>query len=154
MTTVPQPAGESDLEQLTDDECRLLLSLATVGRIAFVADELPIVLPVNYRLLNQESGLWIVFRTRPGNTIDRAPELVAFEVDGVDHEHHKGWSVLVRGRLHHLDHNEIEMLRKRFDPKPWPQFERSSWLAIKPQIVTGRRLRSVDQWSLPSEAYL
>lgn len=154
MTNAQPTSGDTDLEVLNDEECRLLLSLATVGRLAFVVDGLPMVLPLNYRLLSQESGLWILFRTRPGNTIDLAPEQVAFEIDGVDHEHQKGWSVVVRGLLHHLDSNEVELVRRRFDPRPWPQFERSSWLAVKPRVITGRRLRAADQWALPSEAYL
>lgn len=146
---------DPQLEKLSDDECQLLLSLAAVGRIAFVVDGLPVVLPVNYRFLSDETGRWIILRTRPGHTIDRAPEHVAFEIDGIDLDHHLGWSVLVRGILHHLDHNEVELMSKRFDPKPWPQHERTSWLAIKPEIITGRRLLATEpEWGLPSEAYL
>ena len=147
--------ADTQLDELSDEECRLLLSLSAVGRIAFVVDRLPTVLPVNYRSFSDESGLWILLRTRPGHTIDRAPEQVAFEIDGIDHDHKKGWSVLVRGELHHLDHNEVELFNKRFDPKPWVQEERTSWLAIKPRIVTGRRLRTPDrEWALPPDAYL
>jgi nitroimidazol reductase NimA-like FMN-containing flavoprotein (pyridoxamine 5'-phosphate oxidase superfamily) len=142
MTTRPAVSVDGQLEELSDDECRRLLSLSAIGRIAFVVDGLPMLLPVNYRLLNDDSGMWILLRTRPGNAIDDAPERVAFEIDGVDYDDHTGWSVLVRGVLHHLDHNEVELFSKRFDPKPWTQQERTSWLAIKPQLVTGRRLRS------------
>ena len=120
MTATNVESPGTQLEELPYDECRLLLSLAAVGRIAFVVDGLPIVFPVNYRLLSDEGGLWILLRARPGGTIDGAPEEVAFEIDGIDHDHHKGWSVLVRGLLHRLDHNEIELFSKRFDPKPWP----------------------------------
>jgi nitroimidazol reductase NimA-like FMN-containing flavoprotein (pyridoxamine 5'-phosphate oxidase superfamily) len=126
-----------------------------VGRIAFVVDSLPIILPVNYRLLDGDTGLWILLRTRRGSGIDGAPEQVAFEIDGVDLDHHQGWSVLVRGVLHHLDHNDIELMRTRFDPKPWPEGERSSWLAVKPQAVTGRRLRGDErEWAFSPGAYL
>jgi nitroimidazol reductase NimA-like FMN-containing flavoprotein (pyridoxamine 5'-phosphate oxidase superfamily) len=153
VTTAPPVDGH--LEELTDDECRLLLSLAEVGRIGFVADGLPVVLPVNYRLLSDDLGLWIVLRTRTGNSIDGAPERVAFEIDGIDHNREQGWSVLVRGALHHFDHNEVELFSKRFDPKPWPHEDRTSWLAIKPQSVTGRRLVAPrSEWELSSDAYL
>jgi len=152
-TALSQP--QVQLAELSEDECRHLLSLATVGRIAFVVGDSPVVLPVNYRFLNDESGLWILLRTRPGHAVDRAPENVAFEIDGIDHDQQKGWSVLVRGVLRHLDHNEIELLSRRFDPKPWPQQERTSWLAIKPQTVTGRRIKAAEpEWPFPSEAYL
>jgi uncharacterized protein len=155
MTTAGPMSTQGQLEELSDDECRLLLGLGAVGRIAYVVDGLPIVLPVNYRLLNDDSGLWVLLRTRPGNTIDRAPQQVAFEIDGIDHDHQQGWSVLVRGVLHHLDRNEVELFNKRFDPKPWAQEDRTSWLAIKPRTVTGRKLQAADpEWAFPPEAYL
>jgi nitroimidazol reductase NimA-like FMN-containing flavoprotein (pyridoxamine 5'-phosphate oxidase superfamily) len=126
-----------------------------MGRIAFVVDSLPLVLPVNYRSLNGDTGRWILLRTRPGNAIDSAPREVAFEIDGTDDVRHQGWSVLVSGVLHHLDHNEIELMKRRFDPKPWPQDDRSSWLAIKPRTITGRRLRApASEWHFSARAYL
>jgi len=147
----PPPA---ELEVLSQADCRLLLTLGALGRIAFVVDGLPVILPVNYRVLSDESGLWILLRTRPGHTIDTAPEHVAFEVDGADYERKEGWSVLVRGVLRHLDHNDVELLTKRFDPKPWVQ-DRTAWLSIKPHIVTGRRLRApATEWELSPDAYL
>jgi nitroimidazol reductase NimA-like FMN-containing flavoprotein (pyridoxamine 5'-phosphate oxidase superfamily) len=143
------PADATQLEELSEDDCRRLVGLAVVGRIAFMVDDLPVIFPVNYRSVRDESGLWVLFRTRPGNTIDNAPDAVAFEIEGVDHDHQQGWSVLVRGELHHLDHNEVELFRRRFDPEPWPQDDRSTWLAIKARIVTGRRLGQ-DEWSSSS----
>jgi len=155
VKTVLNPLAENQREELSDDECRGLLSLSAVGRVAFVLDGLPIVRPVNYRFLSDEAGLWILLRTRPGHTIDRAPEEVAFEIDGIDQDHQKGWSVLVSGILHRLDHNEVELVRRRFDPEPWPKQERTSWLAIKPRTITGRRLKAADpEWALSPEAYL
>jgi nitroimidazol reductase NimA-like FMN-containing flavoprotein (pyridoxamine 5'-phosphate oxidase superfamily) len=155
MTTVWSSSAGSQLSELTRDECRLLLGLTSVGRIAFVIDGMPVVIPVNYRLLNDETGLWVLLRTRPGNTIDEAPEVVGFEIDGIDHDRHQGWSVLVRGALCHLDHNDVELLSRRFDPKPWVSEDRTAWLAIKPRIITGRRLEAAEQeWAFPSEAYL
>lgn len=151
MTTAPVSTVETQLQELSQAECRLLLGLAVVGRIAFLVDGLPIVLPVNYRLLSDETGLWLLLRTRPGHAIDGAPEPVAFEIDGIDHDRKQGWSVLVRGVLNHLDHDDIELCKQRFDPAPWPQQERTSWLAIKPQAITGRRLQSAErEWALPS----
>jgi len=154
VTTGPPVPPAAELEVLSEADCRLLLNLGAVGRIAFVIDDFPVVLPVNYRLMSDESGLWIVLRTRPGHTVDNAPEHVAFEIDGVDYERQEGWSVLVRGVLHHLDHNEIELLTGRFDPKSWVN-DRTSWLSIKPHTITGRRLRApASGWELPPDAYL
>lgn len=160
-TTAPTTAGATtaethddfELEELSEHECRTLLSLTALGRIGFVVDDMPTVLPVNYRLVSDDAGLWVVLRTRPGNTIDRAPRDVAFEIDGVDYDNHKGWSVLVRGTMHHLDHNEIELLVKRFDPEPWAREGRSSWIVIKPTAISGRRLVGAElEWAYPHDA--
>jgi len=155
MTLIPPGPLDSGLEQLSEDECRWLLSETTVGRVAFVVDGFPVVLPVNYRFISAEPGPWIVFRSQPGHAVDRAPDEVAFEIDGVDYDQHQGWSVLCSGALHHLDDDEISQLMQRFDPDPWPQWGTTSWLAIRPRSLSGRRLRGLDhEWEFPSEAYL
>jgi len=153
--TPKDSTGATPLEELSPDECRTLLSLAAVGRVAFVVEGTPVVLPVNYRVLNDEAGVRILMRTRPGNIIDNAPRQVAFEIDGINHEDQTGWSVLVQGTLHHLDHNDVELVIHRFDPKPWVHDERSSWLAIKPTVITGRKLPDPEiGWVFSDRAYL
>jgi hypothetical protein len=49
-----------------------------------VVDDFPVVLPVNYQLVETQGLTWVALRTRPGNTIDRAPTNAAFEIDSVD----------------------------------------------------------------------
>jgi nitroimidazol reductase NimA-like FMN-containing flavoprotein (pyridoxamine 5'-phosphate oxidase superfamily) len=145
----------AELEELDIDECLRLLAVASTGRIAFVVAARPVLFPVSYRFLRGESGPWILLRTRPSDAIGAAPEHVAFEVGGMDHIHQEGWSVLVRGVIYRLDHNEVERFCHQVDPKAWVQQERNSWLAIKPQTITGRRLHAAQpEWSLPSEAYV
>src|SRR5690349_5956180 len=92
------------LEPLSAEECLRGLRAHAVGRIAFVGDDgAPVVLPVNYRLVEASHRTWVALRTRPGTQLDQAKLLVAFEVDDIDREHHEGCSVLVRGTLHHID---------------------------------------------------
>ncbi len=130
------------------------LGLGTVGRLAMMIDDYPLVVPVNYRLLDDAAGVGIVFRTGPGSAIDRAPAHVAFEIDGIDHPHHQGWSVVVRGDLHHLDASEIEVMSRNVDPRPWLD-ERTEWLVLRPMSITGRRLRAAEpEWRLRPEGYL
>ena len=71
------------LETMSHEECVELLRAHSVGRIAFVSDGAPIVLPVNYRIVEAHGttpATWIALRTRPGNVIDRAPLAVALQV--------------------------------------------------------------------------
>ena len=142
------------LETLTYQDCLDLLRARSVGRIAVVVDDFPVVLLVNYRLVEAQGLTWVALRTRPGNTIDRAPLNAAFEIDSVDSLHHEGWSVLVRGTLHHVD-AAAAAFNERFDPEPWLTSERDSWLVIEPFAVTGRRLHAgAIAWAFHVRAYL
>lgn len=127
------------LEPLSHEECLGLLRDGVVGRIAFSVDDFPVIFPVNYRLMETSGRVWIAFRTRPGNIIERAPVNVALEIDGIDSTHRQGWSVLARGTLHEVDPDSADF-RERFDPEPWIEAERDSWLIIDPFALTGRRL--------------
>jgi nitroimidazol reductase NimA-like FMN-containing flavoprotein (pyridoxamine 5'-phosphate oxidase superfamily) len=142
------------LDELTYDECLLLLRENSIGRIAVVNDDFPIVLPVTYRLVETSGRIWIALRTKPGNVIERAPMPVAFEIDGIDPVHHQGWSVLVRGMQHHVDPDAADF-RARFDPEPWLLDDRDAWLVIEPFFITGRQLHAAPiGWVFHARAYL
>jgi nitroimidazol reductase NimA-like FMN-containing flavoprotein (pyridoxamine 5'-phosphate oxidase superfamily) len=143
-----------DLEPLDGKECVELLRETAVGRIAFVVDDFPVALPVNYRLVEDGDRVLIVLRTRPGGVIDGAPLRVAFQIDGIDSFRHGGWSVLVRGTLDHLDPAELRRQRERYDPEPWLD-DRDSWLVVSPVSITGRRLERAElEWAFHFRAYL
>jgi hypothetical protein len=146
--------SEARLEELSYDECLALLRAGSVGRIAVVVDEFPVVLPVNYRFVETGAPPWIAVRTRPGNILDQASIHSAFEIDDVDPSHHAGSSVLVRGTLHHVDPDAADF-RDRFDPEPWILAERDAWLVIAPFAITGRRLHAAEQaWAFHPRSYL
>jgi hypothetical protein len=145
----------AETERLSVDECWALLGEHSVGRIAFVSDGLPVVFPLNYRVVPVGGVPWIILRVRPGHSIDHAPPFVAFEIDGIDGTSHEGWSVLVRGALHHLDPHEVAQLPGAVDPEPWAGRDRTAWLAVRSRAVAGRRLRAPDrEWAFSSDAYL
>lgn len=145
---------EGWLEELTLEECLTLLRAGTVGRIAFMTDDSPVVFPVNYRLAEASERTWIALRTRTGNVIDRAPLIVAFEIDGVDTVHQQGWSVLARGTLQRVDPDAADF-RSLFDPHPWVVEERDAWRIIEPFAITGRHLIGHEpEWAFHREAYL
>jgi nitroimidazol reductase NimA-like FMN-containing flavoprotein (pyridoxamine 5'-phosphate oxidase superfamily) len=145
---------EARLETLSHEECVALLRDGVVGRIAFSVDDVPVILPVNYRLMETAGRVWIALRTRPGNVIERAPVNVAFQIDSIDHVNHQGWSVLARGTLHEVDPGAADF-RARFDPEPWIEVARDSWLIIDPFAITGRRLVGKQpEWAFVDGAYL
>lgn len=155
MSTPNSPDGQAWLEELSSEACLSLLRQDSVGRIAFIGlYGFPVILPVNYRLIESGDGTWLALRTRPGNVIDRAPMQVALEIDGIDPVSRQGWSVLVRGNLHRT-HAPHARGRQDLDSEPWLATERDSWLFIESALISGRRLHSRPAtWPLQPRAYL
>src|SRR3954453_22239878 len=95
-----QPPADRPVVELDAEECWSLLAGEQLGRLAYrLVDEIHVV-PVNYGV-NDGS---LVVRTGAGNKL-LAAELkseVGFEIDGFAADD-VAWSVLVRGRLRHLD---------------------------------------------------
>ena len=122
------------LEPLTEDVCLRLLREGSGGagsRSSWTA--MPIILPVNYRLVEPPSGALLVVRTRPGNVIEQAPTNVAFEIDSIDRgQHHGGWSVLVRGELLHAYPGNGSIRTELYEPGPWLTDQRDAWMFIDP----------------------
>jgi hypothetical protein len=140
-------------KELTPGECTALLSACRVGRIGVIVDGAPAIVPVNYRWIDNQQGAYIALRTRPGNLVDRAASTVAFEIDGIDDLHQAGWSVLVRGTLHHLLVDGP--VRQIVDSHPWLDEDRDSWLVIAVEQVTGRRLAGKEaEWAFHIRGYL
>jgi nitroimidazol reductase NimA-like FMN-containing flavoprotein (pyridoxamine 5'-phosphate oxidase superfamily) len=142
------------LEELSQDACLRLLREGTVGRIAVVADDSPIILPVNYRLVEPPSGPLVVVRTRPGNVIEQTTAKVAFEIDSIDLVNHQGWSVVVRGELLHAYPASVSA-RELYEPDAWPTEGRNAWLFIDPFAISGRELHGAEPyWSFHPGDYM
>jgi nitroimidazol reductase NimA-like FMN-containing flavoprotein (pyridoxamine 5'-phosphate oxidase superfamily) len=127
------------LEALSFDECIERLGSRHVGRIALFVDEYPLIVPVNYRLVELPGRRWIAIRTRRGGVIERSEMYVAFEIDDIDLVRRTGWSVVVRGTLHQVDPDAADFAR-RFDPDTWVAREHDVWMVIDAFQITGRAL--------------
>ena len=129
------------IEEIGREEClRLLLGHnAFLGRIGFVVDGRPMILPVNY-LARPDC---VVFGTGPGTKLDHlaAGAPVAFEIDA-DHPYRKsGWSVLVQGFAEEVtDPEEVARLRHGA-LRSWGRARPEHWIRISLDHVTGRRIR-------------
>jgi nitroimidazol reductase NimA-like FMN-containing flavoprotein (pyridoxamine 5'-phosphate oxidase superfamily) len=146
--------AERWLEKLSSEECLEFLRANGVGRIAVLHEGRPFVFPVNYRLVEVSDKPQLVIRTRPGNVIDLAEDAVAFEIDGIDPSHQRGWSVLVQGSLHHVA-GDATLLETHFDPASWIVDDGGAWLAIEAESITGRRLVAATlQWAFHQSSYL
>jgi nitroimidazol reductase NimA-like FMN-containing flavoprotein (pyridoxamine 5'-phosphate oxidase superfamily) len=145
---------EAHLEPIPYEDCIERLRQHQVGRLAVVVADAPLIFPVNFRLVESGGITWLAIRTRPGNVIDRTDEVVAFEIDEIDVTRAEGWSVLVRGTIHHVDPDAADF-RVRFDSHPWLEDERDAWLVVQPFSIEGRRLHAASrEWAFHVRAYL
>ena len=123
---------------LSPAECERLLAQTTVGRVGISIGALPVVLPVNYAMLDGD----VVVRTGAGTKLDAAlaGSVVAFEVDHVDPTYHEGWSVLLQGRASEIvDAEELDRAR-RLPLRPWAPGSRDRFIRIPAEVVSGRRI--------------
>jgi nitroimidazol reductase NimA-like FMN-containing flavoprotein (pyridoxamine 5'-phosphate oxidase superfamily) len=131
---------ELGLSTLTVDECRGLLVThrPRLGRLAFVADDWPLVLPMNYAL----DGDVVYFRTAAGRKFfaaSRRPR-VTFQVDHVDEVWEDGWSLLAFGWLRMVE-DPSELARVRHLPlRPWAGGDKPHFLALDIDSLSGRRI--------------
>ena len=125
------------LEVLDRGESLRLLAGATIGRIGIHASALPVVLPVNF-VLDEEQ---IVIRAGEGTKLAAATRnaVVAFETDEVDPVYHSGWSVVVTGVAREVTEPD-ELARLEALPlASWAGAD-GRYIAISTEMVSGRRL--------------
>ncbi|UXA08347.1 pyridoxamine 5'-phosphate oxidase family protein [Mycobacterium sp. SMC-2] len=130
---------------LTDDgvfilpvnECWDLLRGATLGRLVTSVGGQPEIFPVNY-VVQQRT---VLFRTAEGTKLVSTAinNKVLFEVD--DHNVAEGWSVIIKGTARSLRSNEEIEEAERAQVLPWVPSEKSHFVRIVPEVVTGRRFR-------------
>lgn len=124
------------LEELAAAECLELLDSAQVGRVAFLADDAPIIVPVNFARDDTD----VVIRVADGSALARAQGArVAFEVDDIKSWAQAGRSVVVVGRMSALDDpDRADRLRRRF--QPWAGGQRELFLRIAMERTSGRQV--------------
>ena len=143
----PMRMDVQELNMLSPAECERLLAQTTVGRVGISIGALPVVLPVNYAMLDDD----VVIRTGAGTKLDAAlaGAVVAFEVDHVDPIYHEGWSVLVQGRATEIaDPADIERARA-LPLRPWAPGTRDRFIRIPAEVISGRRIAVAGNGGTP-----
>ena len=123
----------SELE-LAYAECLDLLATDTVGRVAFTTPQGPRIVPVNYAL----DGTALEFRTTANSELAvYAPDhAIAFEVDHLDGERKRGWSVVAHGPCTRVD----EPPSAQSEGESWAGGRRPLRLRLEWTELTGRRV--------------
>ncbi len=109
-----------------------------VGRIAFIVEGRPMIMPVNY-LADSDA---LVFCTGEGTKLSslRGGASVAFEVDDSRPLDHSGWSVVIQGTASEItDPEELKWLR-RGSLKSWAVRPSAHWIRITYEHVSGRQI--------------
>lgn len=126
------------LEVLARDECLRLLGERHLGRVGLTSGALPLVLPVNYRLVDDE----VFFRTGTGTKLDAATRhtVVAFEVDDFDPFDHTGWSVMVTGLARPVPSDEAGRRLAAAPIARWAPGPDGHTVSISTELISGRRV--------------
>jgi nitroimidazol reductase NimA-like FMN-containing flavoprotein (pyridoxamine 5'-phosphate oxidase superfamily) len=136
-------AGEVEIFELSHDECVKLLASSSVGRIAVVDGDQPVILPVNYTYTDDG----IILHTDPGVKLEAGRQrVVAFEIDEIHPEEKTGWSVLVKGHAYDVTDTIDERSERLRDVQvdTWAPGAHARRMVIGLTSVTGRRLRRHD----------
>lgn len=133
---------EGSLESLTESECLDLLARHQLGRLAVVAEDQPLIFPVNYALGDRI----VAMRTADGTKLAAARSAhVAFEIDGYDQDAGRAWSVLVQGVAYDITEalDRQSELARRLRVEPLAPGSHDRWLGIHPVAITGRWFQTV-----------
>jgi nitroimidazol reductase NimA-like FMN-containing flavoprotein (pyridoxamine 5'-phosphate oxidase superfamily) len=133
-----EPVETAWVDDLDIDVCWKLLAHRPVGRVAFVVESGPEVLPVNHAV----DGHTIVFRTSQTLILEALAggARVAFEVDDTDESVETGWSVLVKGRASEVVDDGERAALQELAVKPWAPQARERWIRIVADSITGRAI--------------
>jgi nitroimidazol reductase NimA-like FMN-containing flavoprotein (pyridoxamine 5'-phosphate oxidase superfamily) len=122
---------------LPEHECWNLMSGVALGRLVTSVDGIPEIFPVNFVVQHKS----ILFRTAEGTKLVSTAinNRVLFEVD--EHNVAEGWSVIVKGRARSLRTDEQIQEAERAQLLPWLSSEKTHYVRVLPDAVTGRRFR-------------
>lgn len=137
-TQAPVETDRIGLEILGREECLRLLGTVTLGRVGITIRALPVVVPMNFRLIGDR----VVFRVGLGTSLDAAIHnaVVAFEADEVKPYGGGGWSVSVTGVAREItDPDEIAQMRHE-NVARWTEWGADRYIAISTDMVSGRRI--------------
>jgi nitroimidazol reductase NimA-like FMN-containing flavoprotein (pyridoxamine 5'-phosphate oxidase superfamily) len=123
--------------ELDRSECLTLLRRSRIGRVVLSVNCIPVALPVNVSVLDDD----VVFFTAAGSKLDAAiqGQVVSVEVDDIDSTYDTGWSVLVSGIARLVtDPGDLERARPRL--RAWAPGPHPFMVRVPSTLISGRRL--------------
>jgi len=120
-------------------DCERLLRAGVMGRIAVCSARRPHIVPVNYAVVDDA----VIVRTCVGSILGgiSVGHPLAIEIDQVDYEYQRGWSVVAHGAAEWIDDDEmLDHIADVWAPRPWAAGERTAVLRVRWTELEGRRL--------------
>jgi nitroimidazol reductase NimA-like FMN-containing flavoprotein (pyridoxamine 5'-phosphate oxidase superfamily) len=134
------PVETSGTDVLAESDCLALVNTAAVGRVVYSDRALPVIVPVNFVLIDGDVVLRTSRRSRLGSG---APgNVVLFEVDHIDPATRTGWSVVLTGRMEAIEDAEEIARLDELDLPTWTTGPADRYIRLRPEIINGLRLRA------------
>jgi len=136
MTATEREASFCTVE-LDRAQCLALLRGARIARVVLSIDCIPVALPVNVSVLDED----VIFCTDRGSKLTAAVEgqVVSVEIDEIDPFYRTGWSVLATGVAQLItDPDGVE--RARGCLAPWAPGPHPFLVKVPSTLISGRRL--------------
>ncbi|MEO6472079.1 MAG: pyridoxamine 5'-phosphate oxidase family protein [Aeromicrobium sp.] len=132
---------EGKFTSIPESECRELLSVGIIGRIAFNSELGIQLLPLNYFYLAGRLYFRVDEQSALG-PLAAGSDDVAFGVDYIDDLVRQAWSVLVKGSIGAVDNpDELKSLLGERRLEPWALGDRQLYLRLEPVTITGRKVK-------------
>lgn len=125
--------------EIDEATCLQLLSGSHAGRLALNDPDGPFVAPVNHSVIDGD----IVIRSAVGTRLEQAASsaVASFQVDGIEEDHQRAWSVLARGTLEVVDDpEERDRLGAQLRHEPLAGGVRPYLVRLRIGQVSGRRI--------------
>ena len=130
--------GDAARYEMSSWECLDRIRLEPVGRICINEFGYPLAFPINYRVIAESPvHCRIVMRTAPDTGIGRYHGRASLEVDRIELESGRAWSVIVRGDL-----QPMLGISEVVDPDPLIKTGRTRWMVLNGTAISGRRFVS------------
>lgn len=133
--------GKGTFGSIAESECRALLSVGIIGRVAFNSSSGIQIIPLNYIYLDDRIYVRVDATSVLGELGGDSNE-VAFEVDYHDDLNKRAWSVVVQGSMEVVtDPGELQTLQSQRRLKPWAIGKRQLYLRLEPLTISGRKVK-------------
>jgi nitroimidazol reductase NimA-like FMN-containing flavoprotein (pyridoxamine 5'-phosphate oxidase superfamily) len=132
--------SERRFDAIGPRQCLELIASQHVGRVAWQAADLPQILPVTYTMHDGSA----YFRTSPHGILAELarPTSVAFEVEELDQQTRSGWCIVLHGLASAVSEPDgVADLWATDSLVPWASENRTLFIRIRPERVSGRVLR-------------